>query len=118
MTTRPGVEDYYAALVRLIANQMVDPHRYFEQKLIGQMQDERDAVAQNARLSQVLQWLDDGLLTPAQRERVDAQLLAHEPAHLEAVQARQHQVEDDHVVVVLGRDFEGGGAVGGVRYRR
>jgi len=75
MTTRPGVEDYYAALVRLIANQMVDPHRYFEQKLIGQMQDERDAVAQNARLSQVLQWLDDGLLTPAQRERVDAQLL-------------------------------------------
>ena len=74
MNSRPGIQEYYATLVRLVANQMVDPHRYFEQKLVGEMRASRDAAARDALLSQLLQWLDDGLLTEAQRERVDAQL--------------------------------------------
>lgn len=74
MTPRPGIEDYYATLVRLIASQMVDPHRAFEQKLVGEMQAAADTGERGALLLRLLRWLDDGLLTPAQLERVDARL--------------------------------------------
>ena len=75
MASQSGIEQYYAMLVRLVANQMVDPHRYFEQKLVGEMQAEEEAAARRARLLQLLEWLDDGLLTPAQREQVAARLV-------------------------------------------
>jgi hypothetical protein len=75
MTSRLAIEEYYATLVQLVASQMVDPHRYFEQKLTGEMRVAQSEDARRRLLAQLLAWLDEGLLTPAQRERVDARLL-------------------------------------------
>jgi hypothetical protein len=75
MIPRLDIEEYYATLVQLVASQMVDPHRYFEQKLIGEMRAAQSEDARRRLLARLLAWLDDGLLTPAQRERVDARLL-------------------------------------------
>lgn len=67
---------YCEALVRFIAAQMLDPHRYFEQKLLGQLAQCTDHAARSTLLRSLIQWLgDDGLLTHEQRGQLE-QLLA------------------------------------------
>ncbi len=67
--------DYYEFLVRFVANQMVDPHRYFEQKLMGEMQLATTMAEENELLATVLQWLEDGLLSRQQVKALDRNLV-------------------------------------------
>ncbi len=58
--------DYYEYLVRYIANRMMDPHRYFEQKLMGEMRLSSAIAEENALLATVLKWLEGDLLSEQQ----------------------------------------------------
>ena len=53
---------------------MVDPHRYFEQKLTGELRAAQTEAEEDACLATLLGWLDDGLLEPSQRSRLEAEL--------------------------------------------
>ncbi len=66
---------YYEKLVRFVANTMVDPHRYFEQKLVGEMLAAANIAAENEQLELLLGWIDNGLVSIDQRAQL-RQLLA------------------------------------------
>lgn len=66
---------YCEALIRFVASQMLDPHRYFEQKLLGQLALSPNDAARAELLQQLVAWLAaDQLLTAPQRGRLDAEL--------------------------------------------
>ncbi len=67
---------YYEKLVRFVANTMVDPHRYFEQKLVGELLAAADIAAENEQLELLLGWIDDGLVSNSQRAQLRQQLAA------------------------------------------
>ncbi|MDJ0926120.1 MAG: hypothetical protein QNJ73_00605 [Gammaproteobacteria bacterium] len=71
-----AVETYAAALIRSIAAQMVDPHRYFEQRLLGELAQLETTADRVKFLEQMLCWLESGLLDERQRAGVDARLAA------------------------------------------
>lgn len=65
------------AVIRFIAAQMLDPHRHFEQKLLGQLARAQSRTARLQLLSQLTGWLaQDRLLTAAQRDTLDTMLTA------------------------------------------
>lgn len=69
------VTDYCDALIRFVASQLLDPHRYFEQKLLGQLALSANDTARADLLRQLVGWLAaDELLTAPQRARLDAEL--------------------------------------------
>lgn len=69
------VTEYCETLIRFIASQMLDPHRYFEQKLLGQLALSDTELARAGLLQQLVGWLAaDQLLTARQREQLDAEL--------------------------------------------
>lgn len=66
---------YCEALVRFIAVQMLDPHRYFEQKLLGELAQCANDEARATLLARLVQWLGtERLLTDAQRDQLDCRL--------------------------------------------
>jgi hypothetical protein len=68
---------YVDLVVRFVARQLLDPHRYFEQKLLGQLAECADDTARVALLGRISGWLDtESLLTPGQRKQLDARLAA------------------------------------------
>ena len=68
---------YIDLVVRFVAGQLLDPHRYFEQKLLGQLAQCADDDARVALLGRVNGWLDtENLLTPGQRKQLDSRLAA------------------------------------------
>lgn len=71
-----AVEVYAAALIRGIAAQMVDPHRYFEQRLLGELAQLQTTPDRVEFLRRLLQWLESGLLTEQQQAGVDVRLAA------------------------------------------
>ena len=69
------VAAYCEALIRFIATQLLDPHRYFEQKLLGQLALSDTGAARAELLRRLVHWVTaDELLTVPQRERFDAGL--------------------------------------------
>ena len=65
---------YCEALIRGIAELMLDPHRYFEQRLLGELATTTD---REALRRQLLGWAtEEALLTPTQRESLAAGLAA------------------------------------------
>lgn len=75
MSGEDPVTGYCETVIRFVASQMLDPHRYFEQKLLGQLALS-DTGAERARLlQQLVAWIVvDKLLTAAQRAQLDAAL--------------------------------------------
>ena len=72
------LKGYCEKLIRFIATQMLDPHRYFEQKLLGELGLAASPAARAALLSRLVGWIDSGeLLTAAQRRQLDAELAGH-----------------------------------------
>ena len=67
---------YAEALIRGIASRMLDPHRYFEQRLLGELHQLPDEAAVQQFLDRLLDWLADGLLDAGQLQRLDAELNA------------------------------------------
>ena len=65
---------YYEKLVRFVANTMVDPHRYFEQKLVGELLAAADIAAENEQLEVLLGWIDNGLVSIDQCAQLRQQL--------------------------------------------
>ena len=78
-TGTDSVAAYCEVVIRFIAGQMLDPHRYFEQKLLGQLALCRTDLARARLLHQLVEWIaQDGLLTAMQREQLDAGLAARQ----------------------------------------
>lgn len=64
-------------MIRFVASQMLDPHRYFEQKLLGQLALSDTRAARAELLQRLVGWLAaDELLTAVQRAQLDAGLAA------------------------------------------
>ena len=75
MVTEDKLPAYCEALIRFIASCMLDPHRYFEQKLLGELETADGPTARLALLERLLEWLSDGeLLDPDQVQVLDRQL--------------------------------------------
>jgi hypothetical protein len=79
----PGADqpltDYCEHVIRFIAAQMLDPHRHFEQGLLGQLALAGTPDQRLGLLRQLLDWLgSDQLLAVGQRERLDAELAARQ----------------------------------------
>lgn len=68
--------EYCELIIRFIADQMLDPHRYFEQKLVGELRGVGDDRALTELISRLVGWVRGGLLEPAQRRRLDEHLAA------------------------------------------
>ena len=74
-TTDDALTDYCELLIRHIASRMLDPHRYFEQKLLGQLALAEAPSAQLEIFKRLLAWTRPGkLLDAAQAEELDALL--------------------------------------------
>jgi cytosine/adenosine deaminase-related metal-dependent hydrolase len=66
---------YGEFIVRFVAAQMLDPHRHFEQALIGRLALADSQLARERVLDDLLGWVAGGqLLEAAQRARLDAAL--------------------------------------------
>lgn len=71
------VTGYCETMIRFVASQMLDPHRYFEQKLLGQLALSDTRAARAELLQRLVGWLAaDELLTAVQRAQLDAGLAA------------------------------------------
>ncbi len=69
--------EYCERVIRFVAAQMLDPHRYFEQKLLGQLSLSDSGPARARLLQQLVTWIAaDELLTAAQRKQLDTELAA------------------------------------------
>lgn len=66
--------EYCEHLIRFIGNAMLDPHRYFEQKMLGELALSDDEAQRRELLQRLVSWIETGILDPAQRARLDGQL--------------------------------------------
>ena len=68
---------YCDLIIRFIADQMLDPHRYFEQKLIGQLRAVTTSSELDELITMLIGWVYGDLLEPRQRQRLDDHLARH-----------------------------------------
>ena len=71
-TANDPLSDYCEVLIRHIAALMLDPHRYFEQKLMGQLAQADTLPAQREMFQRLLAWTRPGeLLDVSQAAQLD-----------------------------------------------